>query len=88
MSLARGIQQLLRDLQDRCQKAVLSTDRSGLRKPAHTIVGKLEQAQRWLANPVVDDKGLGEYDSNVCVLRDLYSTTGAGKYRSSFTECV
>jgi vinculin len=60
MSLARGIQQLMRELQDRCQKAVAATDRSDLRRPAHTIGGKLEQAQRWLANPAVDDKGLGQ----------------------------
>lgn len=59
MSLARGIVQMLRELQDKCQKAVAATERSGTRKPAHTIVGKLDQAQRWLANPSVDDKGLG-----------------------------
>lgn len=59
MSLARGIQQMLRELQDRCHRAVLSTDRSDLRRPAHTVEGKLEQAQRWLANPGLDDNGLG-----------------------------
>jgi len=58
-SLGRGIQQLLRELQDRCQKAVLSTDRAGLKRPAHTVMGKLEQAQRWLANPNIDDNGIG-----------------------------
>jgi len=60
-SLGRGIQQLLRELQDRCQKAVNATDRSGLKRPAHTVMGKLEQAQRWLANPNIDDGGIGEH---------------------------
>jgi len=50
---------MLRELQDRCHRAVLSTDRSDLRRPAHTVEGKLEQAQRWLANPGLDDNGLG-----------------------------
>ncbi|ESN97209.1 hypothetical protein HELRODRAFT_187353 [Helobdella robusta] len=60
-SLSRGIQQILKDLQDRCQKSVIATDRSNLRKPAHTILGKLEQADRWIANPSVDDNGLGRF---------------------------
>ena len=61
LALARGIQDKLRELQDKCQRAVLNTERSGIRRPAHTVAGKLEQAQRWLANPGVDDKGLGEW---------------------------
>jgi len=61
MSLARGVQQMLRELQDRCHRAVASTDRSDLRRPAHTVEGKLEQAQRWLANPGLDDNGLGTF---------------------------
>jgi len=61
VSLSRGIQQMLRELQDRCHRAVASTDRSDLLRPAHTIEGKLEQAQRWLANPALDDGGLGMF---------------------------
>ncbi|ELU06809.1 hypothetical protein CAPTEDRAFT_221766 [Capitella teleta] len=60
VSLARGIQQQLQDLANKCGRAVAATERSGLRKPAHTVAGKVEQAQRWLANPAMDDKGLGE----------------------------
>ena len=59
MSLAKGIQQKLLELQDKCGRAVSNTEHSGVRRPAHTIAGKLEQAQRWLTNPAVDDKGLG-----------------------------
>lgn len=61
MSLARGIQQQLQDLANKCGRAVAATERSGLRKPAHTVAGKVEQAQRWLANPAMDDKGLGQW---------------------------
>lgn len=60
LSLSRGIVQMLRELQDKCQKAVIASERSGLKKPAHTVVGKMEQAQRWLANSAMDDKGLGK----------------------------
>lgn len=60
VALARGIQQKLHDLQHLCQQAVMDSERSGLRKPAPTVEGKFEQAQRWLQDPSQDDKGLGE----------------------------
>lgn len=59
MSLARGIQDKLRELQDKVNTAVVNTDKSGIRKPAHTMSGKAQQAQRWLADPARDDRGLG-----------------------------
>lgn len=31
-----------------------------MQQPAHTVAGRLEQAQRWLNNPSMDDKGLGQ----------------------------
>ena len=61
MSLARGIQQKVHELADHVSQAVTNTERSGIRRPAHTVSGKVEQAQRWLRNPTLDDKGLGEY---------------------------
>lgn len=60
VSLARGIQQQLQQLAGICNRAVAATERSGLRRPAHTVAGKVEQAQRWLANPALDDHGLGK----------------------------
>ena len=60
MALARGIQDKLGELQNLCGKAVAGTERSGIRRPAHTLTGQLQQAQRWLANPALDDKGLGK----------------------------
>ena len=60
MSLAREIQGKLRELQNQTAYAISNTERSGIRKPAPTVDGKVEQARQWLANPVLDDKGLGE----------------------------
>jgi vinculin len=59
VALAKGIQQKLQEMAAKCARAVAATERSGSRKPAHTVAGKVEQAQRWLANPALDDKGLG-----------------------------
>jgi vinculin len=40
----------------------MKTERSGIRKPAPTVEGKVEQARQWLANPALDDRGLGMYN--------------------------
>ena len=61
MSLARGIGVKLHELRDLCARAVMNTDRSGIRRPAPTLEGKLEQAKRWMHRPEVDDKGLGMF---------------------------
>ena len=58
-SLAKSIGQKLRDLMNLCHQAVANLERSGGKKPAHTLRGKFEQAQNWLKNPGFDDKGLG-----------------------------
>lgn len=67
MSLAREIQSKLRELQNQTATAISSTERSGIRKPAPTVEGKVEQARQWLANPVLDDKGLGESATRLVV---------------------
>lgn len=58
-SLSRSIGQKLKDLIGMCNRAVANVERSGIKQPAHTLRGKVEQAQAWLANPGIDDKGLG-----------------------------
>lgn len=35
-------------------------DKHGVTQPAHTVAGRLEQAQRWLSHPDHDDHGLGQ----------------------------
>ncbi|GAB6023144.1 hypothetical protein CHUAL_007224 [Chamberlinius hualienensis] len=59
-SLAKGIQQKLHELNALVNRAVLNVEKSGIQQPAHTVAGRVEQAQRWLANPAADDKGLGQ----------------------------
>ncbi|KAF2353880.1 Vinculin/alpha-catenin [Trinorchestia longiramus] len=59
-SLARSIEQKLQELRGAVSRAVSNTERSGVQQPAHTVAGQLEQAQRWLANPAMDDRGLGQ----------------------------
>ncbi|XP_035828646.1 vinculin [Aplysia californica] len=67
MSLARGIQDKLRELQQQTAQGIANTERSGIRKPAPTVDGKVEQARQWLANPGMDDKGLGEAATRMVV---------------------
>ena len=58
--LARSIGEKLNELAGAVSRAVNNVERSGIQQPAHTVAGRLEQAQRWLNNPSVDDKGLGQ----------------------------
>ncbi|XP_059177880.1 vinculin-like [Physella acuta] len=67
MALARGIQDKLRELQHQTAQGIMNTERSGIRKPAPTVDGKVEQARQWLANPGFDDKGLGEAATRMVV---------------------
>jgi len=59
-ALARSIGTRLTDLSRMLAKAIQNAERSGIQQPAHTILGKLEQARRWLNAPWIDDKGLGK----------------------------
>lgn len=58
--LARSITEKLGELNKVVSRAVNNVERSGIQQPAHTVAGRLEQAHRWLNNPSVDDKGLGQ----------------------------
>lgn len=40
--------------------ALIEADKSGTVQTAHTVAGRLEQANKWLLNPQHDDKGLGQ----------------------------
>lgn len=59
-SLARGIEQKLKELNALVGRAIQNLERSGVQQPAHTVAGRVEQAQRWLSNPGFNDKGLGK----------------------------
>ena len=61
VALSRGIAQKLGELQSLVNAGIATTEKSGgSRKPASTVAGKAEQAQKWLASPELDDGGLGE----------------------------
>lgn len=58
--LARELREKLGNLEQAVQSAVKGVDKAGLQQTAHTVQGRLEQACRWLQNPGLDDKGLGQ----------------------------
>lgn len=60
-ALARGIGQKLKELNGLIQHAIINVERSGIQQPAHTIGGRIEQAEQWLANPYYDDRGFGQH---------------------------
>lgn len=60
-ALAKQIATALQNLQFKTNKAVANS------RPAKADVhleGKMEQAQRWIGNPTVDDSGVGELNSH------------------------
>lgn len=56
-ALAKQIGAALLTLQSKTNKAVANMRPA---KPAVTLEGKMEQALRWVSNPGVDDRGIGE----------------------------
>lgn len=59
-ALARNIGRQLRDLLALCTRAIANLETSGNPQPAHTLSGRMDQAQLWLSNLAFDDHGLGE----------------------------
>ncbi|XP_065219510.1 vinculin-like isoform X2 [Planococcus citri] len=58
--LARGIEEKLQELNKIVSNSVTNLEKWGGQQPAHTVSGRLEQAQKWLSHPERDDKGLGQ----------------------------
>lgn len=59
-ALARSIKEKLNELRASVASALVAADKSGTAQTAHTVAGRLEQANKWLLNPQHDDKGLGK----------------------------
>lgn len=59
-TLARAIKEKLNDLRATVYSTIVAVDKSGVAQTAHTVAGRLEQANKWLLNPQNDDKGLGQ----------------------------
>ncbi|XP_014478432.1 PREDICTED: vinculin isoform X3 [Dinoponera quadriceps] len=58
--LAHSIKEKLNELRGSVASALVAADKSGTAQTAHTVAGRLEQANKWLLNPQHDDKGLGK----------------------------
>ncbi|KPP73373.1 vinculin-like [Scleropages formosus] len=56
-ALAKQIATALQNLQSKTNKAVANSRPA---KAAVNLEGKMEQAQRWIDNPTVDDRGIGQ----------------------------
>ncbi len=59
-ALARGAEARLGEIMATVQQAISRVEKSGVQQPAPTVSGRLEQARRWLEQPMVDDRGLGK----------------------------
>ena len=61
MSLSRNISQQLDDLYRALEQAIrLLRYTSDYQRPATTVNGKVDQAQRWLSQPDLDQYGFGK----------------------------
>ena len=58
-NLARNIQARLAEISASVGQAASRLEKSGIQQPAPTMMGRLEQARRWLEQPGVDDRGVG-----------------------------
>lgn len=66
-ALAKQIGAALLTLQSKTNRAVANMRPA---KPAVTLEGKMEQALRWVNNPGVDDRGVGEWDWMAALVKD------------------
>ena len=48
------------ELKKQYKRTLLNDEHTGIRKPAPTVAGIIKQAQKWLLNPDIADKGQGE----------------------------
>jgi len=60
-SLARNLQSRLGELGASVGQALSRLEKSGIQQPAPTVLGRLEQARRWLEQPGLDDRGVGAH---------------------------
>lgn len=69
-ALAKQIATALQNLQSKTNRAVANSRPA---KAAVHLEGKMEQAQRWIDNPSVEDGGVGVYTVPVWTPSYLYS---------------
>ena len=70
-TLAKNIGVRLNELLATVNTAVNRVEKSGIQQPAPTVIGRLEQARRWLEQPGADDRDLGRQAIHL-VVQDGY----------------
>lgn len=60
LTLVRTIKEKLGDLNNMIQASINNAERVGMQRPDPCFLGKIDQAKRWLANPMFDDRKLGK----------------------------
>lgn len=56
---ATSLNEQLNTLNEILKQSVHAAQYYGISKPSPTLYGKIEQANKWFANPFLDDNGLG-----------------------------
>lgn len=59
-NVAHTIESRLGEVCASVAQAVSRLEKSGIQQPAHTVLGRLDQARRWLEQPALDDRGVGQ----------------------------
>ncbi|CAD5126155.1 DgyrCDS14323 [Dimorphilus gyrociliatus] len=67
LTIIRTIKDKFGELNDMIQKSISNAERAGMQRPDPSFLGKLDQAKRWLANPMFDDRRLGEQAARMAV---------------------
>ncbi|KAL9979828.1 hypothetical protein ACROYT_G017545 [Oculina patagonica] len=65
--LNKEVAKQLEGLNAEMQHALLQQEQSGVRRPANTFVGKMDQVHQWMNNPSSDRTGLGERAVRECI---------------------
>ncbi|UYV84951.1 VCL [Cordylochernes scorpioides] len=61
-AVAHGINQKLKELSHKVSEGIVNLKQSGYQQPAHTLLGRMEQAMAWLSNPTPDNTHLGKHN--------------------------
>ena len=69
--LNKEVAKQLEGLNAQMQNALLQQEQSGVRRPASTFVGKMDQVHQWMNNPSSDPTGLGGCTVHVIQLNEL-----------------
>lgn len=67
LKLNKDVAQQLGDLNSQMQHATSEQEASGVRRPANTFAGKMDQVHQWMNNPSSDPSGLGERAIRECI---------------------